>query len=189
MRTPTRSLLVAMLFALAAAPDAADAQRRRGDPPDRAQLEQRMRAQMGRMMQERLGLDEEQAARLSEVVQSFEGQRRALARREQEARRRVDALAGADGDEPEALELLRLQAQLRVEEASLVRAELDALLQVLTPRQVLALQAMREDLGRRIRDLRGGGRDGVREAPRGPGPRGDGRIGEYPTRGRRPPVS
>jgi len=145
---------------------------------------------MGRMTQERLGLDEEQATRLSEVVQAFEGQRGELARRERETRRRVDELTdAADVGEAEALELLGLQAALRLEEAQLFRAEQDALLEVLSPGQVLELQELRQDLGRRIRELRGGGRGGDSRGSRGPGPRPDGRIGERRQLGPRPPVS
>lgn len=174
--------LVALLATLVV-PGRAQAQRGRGEPPDRAALEQRIRAQMGRMMQERLGLSDEQAARLSEVVQSFDGRRRDLAQREQDTRRRVAALTEANDDDAEARSLLELQAQLRMEEAQVFGAEQEALLQVLTPRQVLELQDLREDLGRRIRALRGPGGQGRGTNPnqqqRGRGRRPDGRIGEH----------
>ncbi|MDH3205576.1 MAG: hypothetical protein OEO79_03145 [Gemmatimonadota bacterium] len=164
---------IALLVALVSSPQAADAQRRRGgDAPDRAQLEQRMRAQMARMMQARLGLDEAEAAALSEIVGTFDAQRRALFGREQATRRRVDALVESGTDVQDAPELLRLQADLRMEEAQLLRAEQEALLGVLTARQVLELQELREALGRRIRALRGGGRNGGQDS-RGPGPRSD----------------
>lgn len=177
---------MALLVAMLVFPTSADAQRRRGEPPDRARIEQRIRAQMGRMMQERLELTEEEATQLSEVVQSFEGRRRELFLREIETRRRVEELVRADGGEAEARALLELQAQLRSEEADLFRAEQEALLEILSAAQVLELQDLREDLGRRIRALRGGGRsDGDRF--RGPGP--DGRIGAHPTpRPRRDPL-
>lgn len=189
MRIMTRWIPMALLAALVVAPTSVDAQRRRGDPPDRAQIEQRIRAQMGRMMQQRLGLDEEGAARLSEVVQAFEAQRRELARREQATRRRVEALDQDGGRDEEALELIRLQAELRMEEARLFVSEQDALLEVLTPNQVLELQDLRQDLGRRIRALRGGGRSGSPDGSRGPGPRSDGRTGELRPPGGRSPVS
>ncbi len=162
-------VLATMLLAL---PAAADAQRR-GDPDGREQIEQRIRAQVGRMMQERLGLDESEAERLSEIVQSFEERRREIARREFETRRRVDAVVESGGDDAEARELLDLQAQLRLEEAQLFREEQNALLGVLTPGQVLELQDLRQDIGRRIRALRGGG--GRDEPGRFRGPRPDGR--------------
>lgn len=171
-----------------AVPAATSAQRRPdGPPPDRAQIEQRIRAQMGRMMQERLGLDEEQAERLSEVVRSFDEQRRDIGRRELEARRRAGELTGTDGNDAEARELLELQAELRMQEAELFRAEQRALLDVLSPAQVLELQDLRQDIGDRIRALRGrGGPGSSRFRGRGPGP--DGRIGAFPMDRGRPPL-
>jgi len=185
MRCLRRWMPIALLVALVVAPQAADAQRRPGDPPNRARLEQRMRAQMARMMQARLGLDEVEAAELSEIVGAFDAQRRDLFGREQATRRRVDALVDSGADDQDALELLRLQADLRMEEAQLLRAEQEALLEVLTARQVLELQEFREDLGRRIRALRGGGRSGS-QGPRGPGPRSDRQSGGRGPLGFRP---
>ena len=172
-----RALLVLVLAAAMTLPAPLAAQQRgpqdRRGEVDREQLEQRMRAQMGRMMRERLGLSEQQATRLAEVVQDFDGRRRDLFVLEQATRRRVEALLLEGGDdEQEAGELLARMAALRVQEAELFRAEQEALLDVITPAQVLRLQSLREDLGRRIRQLRGGrngdGTPGRR--PGGPGP-------------------
>jgi Spy/CpxP family protein refolding chaperone len=179
MKTASRWLSAAVLLGLLALPATADAQRR-GDPASREQIEQRIRAQMGRMMQQRLGLDAAEAEELSAVVRSFDERRREIMQREVETRRRVGALQSGDTDEAEARELLELQAQLRLQEAELFREEQEALLDVLTPSQVLELQDLRQDIGRRIRALRGGGRPDA-DRRRGPGP--DGRIGsERPTR-------
>jgi len=125
---------------------------------------------MAEMMQQRLGLTEDKGARLSEAVEEFEGQRRQLGRQEQALRRRVEALMleGAD-DDTEATELLQRMSNLRLQEAELFRVEQEALLEVLTPVQVLGLQQMREQLGQRIQRLRG-------QPGRGSG-RGDGRRG------------
>lgn len=144
---------------------------------DRVQLEERVREQMGRLMRERLGLDQEEADRLSEVVRGFDGRRRELFVEEQAARRRVEALLGAGSDdEGEARELITRMWELREEEAELFREEQEALLDVLTPTQVLRLQELRQDLGRRIRALDGGrgGRPGV--APGGGSPRQELRL-------------
>lgn len=146
-----------------------------GSPPDREQLEQRIRAQMGRMMQRRLGLDETQAGDLSQVVQRFATQRQELVRSEEAARRRVEALMlDGNGDQEEARELIERIADLRVQDAELFEQEQEALLAVLNPTQVLELQALREDLGRRIRVLRDSRPDArrrgrVREPGRGRG--------------------
>lgn len=189
MRTSVRWIPLVVCAAVVTWPSPADAQRRGGDPADRARIEQRIRAQMARMMQERLGLDEEQATRLSEVAESFESRRRELARQEFETRRRVEALLESGGDEAEARALLELQVALRSQEAELFREEQEALLEVLTATQLLELQDLRQDLGRRIRALRGGGRpDADRpRGPRGPGP--DGRLGTHPMPGVGSPLS
>lgn len=171
-----RSIVAAALAAVLVVPAALDAQApgRRGGPQDREQLEQRIRAQMGRMMQQRLGLDEAQAAELAEVVQTFEGRRRELFGQEQATRRRVEAVLLEGGsDQEEARQLIQRMADLRRQEAQLFAEEQQALLGVLTPTQVLQLQELRQDLGRRIRELdRGrGGRDGDgRSRTPGPGP-------------------
>jgi Spy/CpxP family protein refolding chaperone len=170
-------VLAAVLVAGALVPTALEGQVpgiRRGNEQDREQLEQRIRAQMGRIMRERLGLDEEQSTRLAAVVQDFDGRRRELFTREQATRRRVEALLlEGDDDQTEARELMTRMADLRLQEAQLFAAEQQALLQVLTPAQVLRLQELRQDLGQRIRALgggRGGGAQGRERGSWGPGP-------------------
>jgi len=153
-------LLTAMLF-FAPSLEAQQRGRRGGGMQDRAEVEQRVRAQMDRMMRERLGLTDEEAERLSEVRQSFDGRRRELARSEQAARIRVEALMLEGGeDDVEALELLARMTELRSQEADLFVEEQTAFLEILTPVQVLHMQSMRDQLGQRIRALRRGrGRD------------------------------
>jgi Spy/CpxP family protein refolding chaperone len=168
------SMVVALAVSLVvASPAATRAQQRgpearRGQVQDREQLERRIRAQMGRMMRARLGLDEGEAAALAETVQDFDARRRELFLQEQATRRRVEALLLEGGDDQaEAAELMDRMAELRLQEARLFGEEQEALLEVLTPAQVLRLQALRQELGQRIRALRGGpGGDGARR--RGP---------------------
>jgi Spy/CpxP family protein refolding chaperone len=147
-----------------------DAQRpqdgRRGRFQDREQLEQRIRAQMGRLMRERLGLSDEDAVALGEVVESFEGRRREIYRLEQETRREVDALREDPAPEQEAAAaLLDRMVDLRAREARLFAEEQEALRAVLTPVQILELHALRAQIGQRIRALRSG-RDGRSETRR-----------------------
>jgi Spy/CpxP family protein refolding chaperone len=172
----SRALLAVLVAVTVACPAVLDAQQRgpqlrRGQEQEREQLEQRIRAQMGRMMRERLGLDEEQAASLAEVVQDFDGRRRELFSLEQATRGRVEALLlEGSNDEDEAAELMERMADLRLREAQLFGEEQEALLGVLTPSQVLRLQALRQELGQRIRALRGGQGGGERgRRPAGPG--------------------
>lgn len=152
--------LIAGLATLVLVAAPLDAQRGpdRRDARDREQLEQRIRAQMGRMISDRLGLDSLQAAELADVVRGFDARRRALFRAEQETRRSVEALVRADStDDEQAAALLERMAELRVQEAQLFAEEQTALASVLTPTQVLELQVLREQIGRRIRALRGDG--------------------------------
>ncbi len=131
--------------------------RRGGGRQDRAALEQRFRAQMARVIQERLGLTEGESEQLSSVARSFDERRAALARSEQATRRRVEALMLEGGDdEVEAAELLARMVELRQEEGVLFQEEQAALLAVLSPVQVLQLQSLREQFGQRIRSLRRG---------------------------------
>ena len=143
---------------------------RRGQGPERMELERRVRARMAEMMREQLGLSDEEDARLSETVRGFAEQRRQVGRQEQALRRRVEALMLEGGqDQVEAAELLERMSALRIQEAELFQAEHEALLEVLTPVQVLQLVQLREQLGQRIRRLRG-------QSGRGDG-RGGGRGG------------
>lgn len=168
------------LLMLAAVAAPLEAQRRggsRGDSRDRERLEQRVRAQMARMMEERLGLTADEAERLGEIVQEFRAQRFELVREERATRRRVEALMleGTD-DDAEALELLTRLAELRAREVELFTEEQQSLLEVLTPTELLEYQSLRDQLGRRIRSLsrgsnggRGGSEPGRRGGRRGPG--------------------
>jgi Spy/CpxP family protein refolding chaperone len=159
-----------LLLAAALLPWDAAAQRRGGG--NRAQLEERVRAEMARVTRERLGLDEAEAQELSEVMQSFESRRRELFAEEQATRLRVEAvLRGGGSDQDEARDVITRMWELRGEEVELFREEQEALLDVLTPVQLLRLQELRQDFGRRIRAL-GGGRGGRGGAPGGGGSAG-----------------
>ncbi len=148
---------LALMTALVVLPAHGEAQNRGGRPQNRQEMEQRVRRQMARMIQERLELDDAQAEALSAVVRGFDGRRRELGRAETAVRRRVEALMLEGGeDDAEAQRLLARMIELRAEEAQLFALEQEALLEVLSPIQVLQLQSLREDLGQRIRSLRGG---------------------------------
>lgn len=156
------------------------------DPPaggrgshDRAHMEERIRAQMDRMVRERLALNDEEVERLSEIVKRFHGERRALGRSERATRRRVEALLreGAEGQAGEAAQLLDRMVEIRARESELFAQEQAALREVLTPAQVIQLLGIREEIGRRIRALR-------RDRHDRPGARSSGNEGWVAERGR-----
>lgn len=152
------------LVVLATPLSAQDRGDRRPGPRDREAMEQRVRAQMARMIREELGLSEAEYEPVAEVMRRYHEERRTLVRSEQATRRRVEALLLEGGEDTrEARELLDRLVELREEEAAIFREEQEALLEVLTPAQVLELHAVRERIVRRIRAFRG------RRGGRGPG--------------------
>lgn len=158
-RFPVLSCLSAGIAILVVLVAPVSAQRRPGmRGQDRAELESRIRQRFGEMVRQRLGLDREQAARLEEVVASFQSERMRLAREGQAIRRRMEALAlERRTDDAEALELLERLRALRLEEAQVFQAEQEQLLDVLSPSQLLTFQMLREEMAQRIRRLRGMG--------------------------------
>lgn len=131
---------------------------------DREQLEQRVRARFAEAMQRRLGLTDEQSKALSDMATGFQADRMALRRDEEALRLRAAAVATADqvSDEEARAVLLKME-ELRLREARLFQSEQQKLLEILTPVQVVTFHVMREQLGARIQQLRGG--------PPGPGRR------------------
>ena len=177
-----------MMAALFSSPMALEAQQRgqrgqgrMGPPQERADLEQRVRQRFGQVIQTRLGLDDEQARQLSEIMAGFQENRMQLMREEQALRRRVEAvlLEGAVSDD-EAGTLLGRLIELREREADLFRSEQEELMQVLTPYQLLQFHVMREQLNERVRAL--GQQGGMRRPGGGTGPGGDS-TGRDPARG------
>jgi Spy/CpxP family protein refolding chaperone len=78
-------------------------------------------------------------------------------------------LEGGPSDD-EARTLLDQMQKLQFDEAKLFQSEQEALLQVLTPSQLVRFHALREQMGRRIQQLRGGpGMSGRRGPGGGPG--------------------
>ncbi len=151
-------LLASLLLAGSAQPGVA--QRPSGQRPsdeDRAALERRVRARFAEIIRERLDLSEEAAEELSRTLRTFAEDRRALHRDEAGLRRAVGAFLEAGGrDEARARSLIEAMSALREREAELFKREQEALLQLLTPSQVLRFHGVREELNQRVRRLRGG---------------------------------
>lgn len=167
MRTYIRwAALPSFLLLLLALPlEAQDRRERRPSAEERQEMERRARAEMSRMIREELGLTEAEYEPVSAVMERFSDERRALARSERGLRRDLEALLeGRAEDTSDAAEVLQRLVELRQLEADIFRQEQEALLEHLTPPQVLQLHQLRERISRRIRELRGrrGGRDGDR---------------------------
>ena len=156
-----------------------DAQRRGAQQPGRAdqrvEMERRIQARFDGLVQEELGLTDEQAQQLQDVVLDFRSRRVDFSQRERSTRARVGRMSaragGAEPTEQEASEILEEMLELSGEEATLFREEQEGLLQILSAPQVLRFIMMRQRFGDRIRNLRGAG--GAGRGPQGgrrPGP-------------------
>ncbi|MDE0081353.1 MAG: Spy/CpxP family protein refolding chaperone [Gammaproteobacteria bacterium] len=158
---------IAVTMALAASaalsPVVASAQARdRGPSSTRQELVERIRERFENRIARELRLDEQQREVLGEVFSVFARSRAELLPQRREIERRIsNHLAGPDGAEEDALGLLEEMRALREREAELLREEEDRLLEVLTPSQVLRLQALRDQFGNQIRRLRGDSSPGI----------------------------
>lgn len=144
------------------------AQDRRG-PPQRQQMERQLRERFQQMMVQRLQLTEDQQFAMRQITEELEDSRRQLAVREARLQGELRAL-GDDLEEDRAQELLDEILSIKTEEAELVLLEIDRLRDVLQARQILGFIMVREEMGRRIREIRsrrGGGGDGT-PSPRRP---------------------
>lgn len=164
LRTGRWAPAVVVLLALAVPAGGAAQEEGSRDRPDRAELEERVRARFAELVKRRLGLTDEQERMVADVVGTFQDDRRALGRRQRDLRRRVRAMDLEDRprevDPAQAQAVLQEMAAVRAEEVRLFRAEQEALLRVLTPVQVLQFHDLREDMADRIRRARGGRRGG-----------------------------
>ena len=174
--TMTSGLLMAVLFTSGA--EGLAAQRSEDQQPGgrrRAEMEQRIQARFDNLVREELELNDDQVQQIQEVVDDFRQRRVEFSQRERSSRSRVVGLGVGGGrrelSEREASEILQEMLELSSDEATLFREEQEAFLQILSPQQVVRFIVMRQELGDRIRNLRGG-------VGPGRGPRGGGRPGQ-----------
>ena len=136
----------------------------------RAQMEERIQARFDAMVREQLGLTDEESLRLQDVLAGFRDQRLEFMKSERSTRRQLMNLgAGDELTEEQAIEALQAMLRMREEEVSLFREEQEALVGVISARQLLQFVVMREQLNQRIQNIRGGGRGGGPPQGRRPG--------------------
>ncbi len=132
---------------------------------DRAQIEQRIMAQFRTLVGTELGIDSATTDAVFGVVAEMQEERRALQMRELALDRRLRGTGVFLSDEQSA-EALDEFIAIKREELRLLEAEHVRLGEVLEPPQLLRFYSLREEMGERIRRLRGGER-GPRGAPYG----------------------
>lgn len=161
-------LAVVIGFPANAAAQVRDTGRGPGDARQRAEMEQRFRARLAQVVNERLGLTPDQSRRLQEVDRQFEPQRQALMRQEMQVRRslRQQIAARDSADQTVTAGLLDRMLVLQRERTELAAREQRALAAFLTPVQRAQLIALQADLHRRVMNARRGDQRG---GPRSPG--------------------
>ncbi|HJR42448.1 MAG TPA: hypothetical protein VJ812_10140 [Gemmatimonadaceae bacterium] len=168
----TRLVVLTALLALLGAPSLGAQQGPpRGGPQRRAEMEQRVRQQFARVVQERLALTDEQLRKLGETTRRFEERRRLLLAQERDARMglRQELVAGDDkANQDRVARLLDQLVQVQRQRIELFEQEQRELASFMTPVQRAKFAALQEQLRKRIEERgRGRGREGPR--PRGPG--------------------
>lgn len=146
---------LAMAVALLGVPssDAVAQVGRLGGNPNRAAIEQRIQRQFQERLARELELTSEQRQELATVLRDYATARAELLPRRRALGLEIRELLEGDQSEDRALELIRELRDLREAEADLLEEEEDRLLDVLSPIQVLRLQALRDQFGEQIRSL------------------------------------
>jgi hypothetical protein len=158
----TGSLTIGLALALAVAAASADAQvRPRAERQQteaalerRAELEQRVRERFLAQVNERLGLDAAQRARLETVLRQGAEERRALALESRQLRvELVRAVADTASPFVRYQQLLDRMSDLRTREQALERRETAALAEFLDTRQQAQFLVLRMHLNERVRGM------------------------------------
>ncbi len=165
IRNATGIILAGILFL---APMGVNAQIRPGGPPpggqqsQRQQLERRFMQGLARMIQEQLALSSEEMAALQETMQSFREDRQTLAMEQAALRHQLRNPALRQITDDEAREILSGLVRAQEEELALYKKEQEALLNVLSPGQLVQFYRIRDEWGQRIQQMR------QRRGPGGP---------------------
>ena len=160
----------------------------RGGRGSRADMELRIQARFDNLVREDLNLGDDQMRRLQAAVGDFSTRRLDFAQSERGTRARVGRLGGPGGGqeltEEEASAILAEMLELSDQQATLFREEQEALLEILSPQQVVHYLVMRQRLGDQIRGVRGRGGPG-----RGRGPQDGRRQGQPQPEVDPPPIT
>lgn len=172
-RLPAVSVLFTMVALTVIGAPALQAQQRfgpgpgtRGGPPvqeqdSRREVMARVQAEHERRMVEALGITRAQGDSLRALLYRYREARMQIMAERTQIRDDLVRHSEASGSEGEAQRILDRMRALRVRELEMQRAEEEALLDILTPSQILQMQILRDRFSEQIRQLernRTGGR-------------------------------
>ncbi len=173
LKVSLRMAIIAALGAVTATPALAQDQRPMspqqapGASPRRAELEQRLRERTGEIVKRRLGLTDNQMAKLQESNKSFEKQRMDLMMRERTTRQmlRAQVMMGDSANQTKVNQLLDQSFQLQRQRLDLIQNQQKDLGRFLTPVQRAKFLGLQTEMRRRAQQLRGGQMQGRRMGP------------------------
>ncbi|MFC1660733.1 hypothetical protein ACFL3S_04585 [Gemmatimonadota bacterium] len=146
-----------LLAVLLVGPALASAQvRQQGGQRQRRELERRLQARYGQMVQNQLGLSQGDFQVLQGVMQSFREDRMTLSQSQASLRHRLRDPELPNLGDSDAMDILREMVRLQEEELDLYRREQEQLLSVLSPSQLVLFYRLREQMGQQVQQLRGG---------------------------------
>lgn len=162
---PGCHLIGALLLTLA---NTGHAQQERLHSRDRADLQRRFQERYAQIVRERVGLDNDQMSKLSELNGRYEGRRRDLFLRERDVRigLRQELSGSTPPDEDRIKKLLDDQMRLQHERAQLFEEEQGELAKFMSPSQRARYFGLQDQMRRRVEELRGPPDDSVTFAPR-----------------------
>lgn len=168
-----RMAIVAALGAVTAVPALAQDQRPMsqqqgpGANPRRAQLEQRLRERTGEIVKRRLGLTDDQMAKLQTSNKNFEKQRMDLMTSERTTRQmlRAQVMMGDSANQTKVNQLLDQTIQIQRQRLDLLQTEQKDLGRFLTPVQRAKYLGLQTEMRQRAQQLRGGQGQGRRMRP------------------------
>lgn len=127
-----------------------------GQELTREEMQARIHAHFEEQLSRELGLDAETRAEVYEVLQSMRSERRALLQRKRALHARRKQFHQEGGSQREARRILAEAREIRSMEARIESEEEARLLEIMSPRQVLQFQVLREELNERIRQMHRG---------------------------------
>ena len=125
-------------------------------PAGRARLENEIRRRFAQLVRQRVGLTDDQIARVAPVTQRYEQQRRQLLLEERDARTSLRAMMRDERTADSAQVDRRLQQLIDIQKrrVQLVEAEQRDLATVMTPIQRAKFMALQEQVRRRLEQMR-----------------------------------
>jgi Spy/CpxP family protein refolding chaperone len=156
IRKSTTTLIALILVAGSASRIQAQGGARQDVPPQRAELEQRLRQRTAEVVRRRLELNDDQMARLATVNQQLDRQRMALVGEERQARiaLRTELQAGNAANQQKVGTLLDQMLRLQRQRLDLIENEQRELAKFLTPVQRAKYFGLQNEIRKRMEQLR-----------------------------------